>query len=202
MSNKTENKCGWYAISNLCSLTYEEWLLNTCLRRLFNYIQCATFSQQLMLDENNSKYYIADFILMPYGIVIEADGNQHKNNIEYDSSRDRFLESMGLIVLRFDNQIIREHLREVLITIIKACKNRVLNIPTKELYYWLKKSKEIREDIYNNLTLSQKDKLYHLHKQYKLKKSLYKEANMCKYTKKEIYKMIDDIIIQMFSAVH
>jgi very-short-patch-repair endonuclease len=50
--------------------------------------------------------YIVDVFIRKRGIVLEADGGYHKNRISYDSKRDAFLESLGLTVLRLENETI------------------------------------------------------------------------------------------------
>ncbi len=43
--------------------------------------------------------YIADFYCRERGVVIEIDGFSHKLKGEIDSTRDKYLESLGLIVI-------------------------------------------------------------------------------------------------------
>ncbi len=49
--------------------------------------------------------YIVDFYCHQTRLVIELDGSQHfqPENMEYDRKRTEFLESQGLLVLRFSN---------------------------------------------------------------------------------------------------
>ena len=37
-------------------------------------------------------------------LVIEIDGEQHKNSVEYDNERTEFMNSLGLKVIRFNNK--------------------------------------------------------------------------------------------------
>jgi len=50
-------------------------------------------------------YYIVDFYCHKAKLVIELDGGQHfqEENLVHDDLRTRFLESQGLLVLRFTN---------------------------------------------------------------------------------------------------
>lgn len=59
--------------------------------------------------------YIADFYCPKAKLVIELDGSQHFSDegIAYDQSRDAFLQSKGLTVLRIPNNEIRYHLESV-----------------------------------------------------------------------------------------
>ena len=47
--------------------------------------------------------YIVDFICMELRLIIELDGGQHAEQLEYDQRRDRWLEGQGFTVLRFWN---------------------------------------------------------------------------------------------------
>ena len=47
--------------------------------------------------------YIVDFYCSELRLVIEIDGNSHAETIEYDAVRTGVLESLGLHVVRFNN---------------------------------------------------------------------------------------------------
>ena len=49
--------------------------------------------------------YIVDFYCHELGLVIELDGSQHGRDdvIEYDAERTKFLEALGLTVVRYWN---------------------------------------------------------------------------------------------------
>jgi len=49
--------------------------------------------------------YIVDFYFHQIGLVIELDGSQHgmDDAIEYDAERTKFLEALGLTVVRYWN---------------------------------------------------------------------------------------------------
>ena len=66
--------------------------------------------------------YIVDFYCHEIGLVIELDGSQHGTDdaIEYDAERTKFLEALGLKVVRYwnhellrDNDIVLEDLWRV-----------------------------------------------------------------------------------------
>ena len=48
--------------------------------------------------------YILDFFCSDKRIAIELDGEQHKNNQEYDTERDLYLNDKDIKVLRFWNE--------------------------------------------------------------------------------------------------
>ena len=59
--------------------------------------------------------YIVDFYCAGAKIVIELDGSQHYDDKDfiYDEKRNRFLESLGLKVIRFPNSDINDNFRGV-----------------------------------------------------------------------------------------
>ncbi|NNP72470.1 DNA methyltransferase [Acinetobacter defluvii] len=66
--------------------------------------------------------YIVDFYCHEIGLVIELDGSQHGTDdaVEYDAERTKFLEALGLKVVRYWNhevlgntEVVLEHLWEV-----------------------------------------------------------------------------------------
>lgn len=48
--------------------------------------------------------FIADFVCLDKRVVIEVDGDYHKENKEYDAARTAYLNSVGFKVIRFDNK--------------------------------------------------------------------------------------------------
>ncbi len=71
--------------------------------------------------------YIVDFYCDKAKVVIEIDGSQHfeDKNIIKDGVRTSFLESLGLLVLRFANNEIHESFYEVCTVIDKKIKERI-----------------------------------------------------------------------------
>lgn len=59
--------------------------------------------------------YIADFYCASARLVIEVDGSQHfePQGMDYDSERSKFLETLGLKVLRFSNREIDREFQSV-----------------------------------------------------------------------------------------
>ena len=52
---------------------------------------------------------IVDFVSIKNKLIIELDGSQHLEQVEYDEERTKFLESQGYKVIRFwNNQIEKE----------------------------------------------------------------------------------------------
>jgi very-short-patch-repair endonuclease len=75
----------------------------------------AKFRRQMWLAG-----YIADFACPSARFVVEADGSQHADNIEYDSQRERAFARLGWRTLRFWNNEITENLDGVLTLIANA----------------------------------------------------------------------------------
>ena len=63
--------------------------------------------------------YIVDFYCPEKNLVIELDGWQHKEQIEYDNERSKFLESLNLKIIRFWNNDINNNLDSVILEIEK-----------------------------------------------------------------------------------
>jgi very-short-patch-repair endonuclease len=58
--------------------------------------------------------YMLDFYCFKAGLVLEVDGDIHLYRKEYDQERTNYLESTGLVVLRFNNEDIETRLDWVL----------------------------------------------------------------------------------------
>ena len=58
--------------------------------------------------------YYGDFLCFAAKLIIEVDGGQHAEAVEYDAARTRYLEAQGYKVLRFWNNDIFENLDGVL----------------------------------------------------------------------------------------
>ena len=71
------------------------------------------FLKLLPLTVNRQKVigsYIVDFYIHSARLVIEIDGMQHHSveHLEKDVKRDAYLSSLGITVLRYDNDTVRE----------------------------------------------------------------------------------------------
>jgi len=64
-------------------------------------------------------FYIPDFYCHQSKLVIEADGSIHLLKQEYDKNRDEVLKSLGLTILRFNNEQILNDTQSVINTIEK-----------------------------------------------------------------------------------
>ena len=66
--------------------------------------------------------YIVDFICPERKLIIELDGGQHAQAIEYDEKRTQFLESKGYTVIRFWNNEVLTNIEGVYEVLIKHLK--------------------------------------------------------------------------------
>ena len=61
--------------------------------------------------------YIVDFFCSKLNLVLEVDGESHYKKEKYDMKRQEFLESLGLTVLRFDDDQVKHDLDGVIANI-------------------------------------------------------------------------------------
>ena len=64
--------------------------------------------------------YIVDFLCLEKRLVVELDGGQHMDQVDYDRRRSAFLEEQGYRVLRFWNNQVLEEVEGVLEEIRRA----------------------------------------------------------------------------------
>ena len=78
--------------------------------------------------------YIVDFYCHETGLVIEVDGGQHgmDDAIEYDAERTKFLEALGLTVVRYWNHDVLSRADVVLEDLWQICSRlKLFNLITK-----------------------------------------------------------------------
>lgn len=57
--------------------------------------------------------YIADFYCSEKRLVIEIDGSQHLDSVEYDKERENYFSSLGIRTIRFWNNDIHANLESI-----------------------------------------------------------------------------------------
>jgi very-short-patch-repair endonuclease len=65
--------------------------------------------------------YILDFYCPAEKLAVELDGNVHftEEGLKYDAERDRYLQSIGIRTIRFENRLVFENVEEVISEIKK-----------------------------------------------------------------------------------
>ncbi len=127
-----------------------------------------------ILENNNIPYnsqkvilpYIVDCFIPHKKLVIELDGKPHNTNINqltYDTNRDELLMSLGILVVRFDNN------RLNLTSILNLYKERNSCNPEKILSLIGKHNKRYEEKGFNNFSIKEFRQRF--------KRYLYKELN-------------------------
>lgn len=68
--------------------------------------------------------YVVDFCAPRQKLVIEVDGSQHTDQVEYDRERTAFLEARGYRVIRFWNHDVLKKTDAVLLAILHALQEK------------------------------------------------------------------------------
>lgn len=68
-------------------------------------------------------HFIADFYCAEKKLVIELDGSQHLDNVEYDRERGDYFESLNIKVIRFWNNEVNKNIEGVVRKIVVELKN-------------------------------------------------------------------------------
>jgi len=74
------------------------------------------FRRQQVIDG-----FVVDFYCHDAAVVVEVDGDVHREQREYDVERDAILEQRDLIVIRVTNDEVLGDVNEVVGRILKAC---------------------------------------------------------------------------------
>ena len=72
-------------------------------------------------------YYIADFMIYPFRLVVECDGSHHHTpkGLAYDGRRETAMRELGIFTLRFDNAEILADPHRVIAAIMDFCRDRL-----------------------------------------------------------------------------
>ena len=70
---------------------------------LWRYLRAGRFGQYKFRRQQVIGPYIVDFICQSAKLIVELDGSQHIDTIEYDRQRDEWLLSQGYRVVRIWN---------------------------------------------------------------------------------------------------
>ncbi len=81
--------------------------------KLWNILRSRRLDGYKFRRQHPIDHYIADFVCLEQGLVIELDGGQHTVNVVKDALRTAYLESQGFKVLRFWNHDVFENVEGV-----------------------------------------------------------------------------------------
>ncbi|GMV19779.1 MAG: hypothetical protein AMXMBFR56_80030 [Polyangiaceae bacterium] len=68
--------------------------------------------------------YVVDFLAPSVKLAVEVDGGYHAGRRAADERRDRYLARLGYTVLRFDAELVRKDVREVLARITQVLRRQ------------------------------------------------------------------------------
>jgi very-short-patch-repair endonuclease len=88
--------------------------------RLWRAIRAEQIEGHKFRRQHTLGSYIVDFISLDARLIVELDGGQHADAVDYDDRRDAWLTSEGYRVLRFWNNDVMENLQGVLMNIAAA----------------------------------------------------------------------------------
>jgi very-short-patch-repair endonuclease len=88
--------------------------------RMWYYLRNRRLGGYKFVREHVIGHYIADFVCREKKLVIEIDGGQHMDAVEYDTLRTKELENSGYRVLRIWNHEVFKNIQGVM--------DRILNL--------------------------------------------------------------------------
>ena len=89
-------------------------------KHLWYFLRARRFNNYKFRRQHLIHPYVVDFICLSKKLIIECDGGQHLEQLEYDDKRCQFLISRGYKVLRFWNDTILKETPKVLGVILEA----------------------------------------------------------------------------------
>ncbi len=99
-------------------------------QKLWYHLRAHRFMGRKFKRQKPLGRYVVDFICLEEKLVIELDGGQHSENVEYDQERDLWLRSEGYTVLRFWNNELMNETEGVLERIRLAIENNAASSKT------------------------------------------------------------------------
>jgi very-short-patch-repair endonuclease len=83
-------------------------------QRLWYHLRAHRFMDLKFKRQKPVGHYIVDFVCLEQRLIVEIDGGQHAEQVEYDQRRDAWLRNQGYTVLRFWNNEVMQQLEGVL----------------------------------------------------------------------------------------
>jgi len=83
-------------------------------QRLWYHLRAHRFMDLKFKRQKPIGRYIVDFVCVEQQLIVELDGGQHAEQLEYDQRRDAWLRGQGYTILRFWNNEVMQQLEGVL----------------------------------------------------------------------------------------
>jgi very-short-patch-repair endonuclease len=90
-------------------------------RKLWSILRCRYLENYRFRKQVPLGSYIVDFLSYELRLIIEVDGGQHAEQVEYDTQRTNWLEKQGYRVIRFWNNEVLTNLSGVAEVILREC---------------------------------------------------------------------------------
>jgi len=86
---------------------------------LWKHLKAKQLDGKKFVKQHSIGNYIVDFYLASDKLIVELDGEVHQNATaaEYDKKRTVFLNDLGYTVIRFENKMVFDNLKSVLMEI-------------------------------------------------------------------------------------
>jgi very-short-patch-repair endonuclease len=90
--------------------------MTPCEKLLWKRLKAGNINGAKFRRQHPIEYYVADFYCHEARLVIEVDGPIHAkpDNREHDENRDAEMNRLGIMVLRFTNDEIKNHIGKVM----------------------------------------------------------------------------------------
>ena len=89
-------------------------------QKLWHHLRNRQLSGHKFRRQHDIDHCIADFACTEALLIVELDGGQHADQVEYDEHRTRHLQSRGYRVLRFWNNDVLTNIESVLVVILSS----------------------------------------------------------------------------------
>ncbi len=124
-------------------------------KKLWSHLRNRKLKNLKFRRQHPIKSYIVDFFCVEYGIIIELDGEYHKqiNQAEKDRRRDIHLQSLGYKILRFENRKVFENV-DIVFQYIIAAKEKQESYASERKEHLKKHSENTKKHLTPSLTLS------------------------------------------------
>ena len=87
-------------------------------QRIWYFLRNRQFEQFKFRRQHSIGVYIVDFVCLEQKLIVEIDGGQHAERVQYDERRTNALRAKGFRLLRFWNNEVMQNTNAVLETIL------------------------------------------------------------------------------------